>query len=106
MATKIYSSHLKETIKLYIEEYYRILALALFILFYSYFYFILFLFLFLFLFLLRAGSPQQREPITVGPYYLIHPVNWRRPEYSEQTHDFQQSVDYTLFTPGLGSSPH
>ena len=23
----------------------------------------------------RAGSPQQREPITVGPYYLSHPVN-------------------------------
>ena len=23
----------------------------------------------------RAGSPQQREPITVGPYYLSYPVN-------------------------------
>ena len=37
------------------------------------------------------------------------PVNfpcWRKPEYPEKTHDFRQSVDYTLFTWGLGSSPH
>ena len=43
-----------------------------------------------------AGSPQQREPITVGPYYLPHPVNFprgRKPEYPEKTHDFRQSVD-------------
>ena len=48
-----------------------------------------------------AGSPQEREPITVGPYYLSHPVNspcGREPEYPEKTHDFRQSVDYTLFT--------
>ena len=43
----------------------------------------------------RAGSPQQREPITVGPYYLSHPVNFpceKKPEYSKKTHDFRQSV--------------
>ena len=56
---------------------------------------------FLFSFVTRAGSPQQREPITVGPYYLTHPVNFpcgRKPDYAEKTHDFRQSVDYTLFT--------
>ena len=64
--------------------------------------------LFLFSFA-KAGSPQQREPITVGPYYLTHPINFpclRKPEYPEKTHDFRQNVDYTLFTWGLGSSPH
>ena len=48
-----------------------------------------------------AASPQQREPITVGPYYLSHPVNFpcgRKLEYPEKTQDFQQSIDYTLFT--------
>ena len=62
------------------------------------FYFILFYFI-LFSFATRAGSPQQREPITVGSYYLTHPVNFpcgRKPEYPEKTHDFRQSVDYTL----------
>ena len=47
-----------------------------------------------------AGSPQQCEPITVGPYYLSRPVNFpceRKPEYPEKTHDFRQSVDYILF---------
>ena len=55
----------------------------------------------LFSFPTRAGSPQQREPITVGPYYLTHPVNFpcgRKPEYPKKTHDFRQSVDYALFT--------
>ena len=55
----------------------------------------------LFGFATRAGSPQQREPITVGPYHLTLPVNFpcgRKPEYLEKAHDFQQSVDYTLFT--------
>ena len=35
-------------------------------------------FLFLFSFTTRAGwrSPRQREPITVGPYYLTHPVSF------------------------------
>ena len=45
-------------------------------------------------------SPQQREPITVGPYYLSHPVNFpcgRKPEYPEKTHDFRQSVDCYSF---------
>ena len=59
------------------------------------------LFLFLFSLATGAGSPQQREPITVGPYYLSHPVNFpcgRKPEYPEKAHDFRQSVDYTLFT--------
>ena len=46
-----------------------------------------------------AGSPQQREPVTVSPYHLSHPVNFpcgRKPEYSEKTLDFPQSVDYNL----------
>ena len=30
----------------------------------------IYLFIYLFNFATRAGSPQQREPITVGPYYL------------------------------------
>ncbi len=44
----------------------------------------------------RAGSPQQLMPITVGPHYLTHPVNFpcgRKPEYPEKTHDLPQSVD-------------
>ena len=32
-------------------------------------------FLYLFIFATRPGSPQQREPITVCPYNLTHPVN-------------------------------
>ena len=57
-----------------------------------------------------AGSPQQRGPVfqALGPYYLSLPVNFprrRKPEYPEKTHDFRQSVDYTHFTRGLGSSP-
>ena len=55
----------------------------------------------IFSFATRAGSPQQREPITVGPYYLTHSVNFpcrTKPVYPEKTHDFRQSVDYTLFT--------
>ena len=71
-----------------------------FILFYFIlFYFILFYFI-LFSFVTRAGSPQQRELITVGRYYLTHSVNFpcgRKPEYPEKTHDFRQSVDYTFF---------
>ena len=71
-----------------------------FILFYFIlFYFILFYFILFYFILLsfatRARSPQQREPITVGPYYLTHPVNFpcgRKPEYPEKTHDFRQSV--------------
>ena len=54
---------------------------------------------FLFSFATRAGSPLQREPITVGPYYLSHPVNFscgRKPEYPGKIHDFRLSVDYTL----------
>ena len=61
-----------------------------------------FIFIFYFIYLATgAGSPQQREPITVGPYYLSLPVNFpcgRKPEYAERTHDFRQSVDFTLFT--------
>jgi hypothetical protein len=48
----------------------------------------------------RAGSPHQHMPITVGPFYLTHPVNFpcgRKPEYPGKTHDFRQSVDFTLF---------
>ena len=48
----------------------------------------MYLFFYLFSFATRAGSPQQREPITVGPYYLTplstFPVGgnrstWRKP---------------------------
>ena len=42
----------------------------------------------LFSFVTRAGSPQQREPISVGSYYLNPPVNFpcgRKPEYPEKT---------------------
>ena len=35
----------------------------------------IFYFFFLFSLAIGAGSPQQREPITVGPYYLSHPVD-------------------------------
>ena len=57
------------------------------------------LFIYLFIYLTsptRAGSPQQLMPITVGPHYLTHPVNFpcgRKPEYPEKTHDLPQSVD-------------
>ena len=54
-----------------------------------------------------AGLPQQREPITVGPYYLSHPVNFpcgRKPEYPEKTHDFRQSVDYFHMRTGFKST--
>ena len=47
----------------------------------------------------RPASPQQHEPITVGPHYLTHPVNFLcegKPEYPERTHDFRQSVDYAI----------
>ena len=39
-------------------------------------------------------------PITVDPFCLTHPVNFpcgRKPEYPEETHDFQQSVDFYSF---------
>jgi hypothetical protein len=39
-------------------------------------------------------------PITVGPFYLTHPVNFpcgRKPEYPGKTHDFRQSVDFYSF---------
>ena len=58
--------------------------------------------IFLFSLSIGAGSPQQREPITVGPYYLSHPVNvpcGTKPECQEKTQDFQHSIDYyTLIT--------
>ena len=47
------------------------------------------------------GTPQQREPITVGPYHLTHPVYFpcgRKAERPEETHDFWQSIDFTLCT--------
>ena len=43
----------------------------------------------------RAGSPQQREPITVGPYYLSHLVNipcGRKPEYPEKKMTFGRAL--------------
>ena len=41
-----------------------------------------------------AGSPQQREPITVGPYYLFHPVNfpWKKPKYPEKPKTFSRAL--------------
>jgi hypothetical protein len=36
-------------------------------------------------------------PITVGPFYLTHPVNFscgRKTEYPGKTHDSRQSVDF------------
>ena len=57
-------------------------------------------FLFYFNFATRAGTPQQHEPITVGPYHLTHPVYFpcgRKPECPEETHDFRQSVDFYSF---------
>jgi hypothetical protein len=39
--------------------------------------------------------------ITVGPFYLAHPVSFpcgREPEYPENAHDFRQSVDFLLFS--------
>ena len=47
---------------------------------------------FLFSLATGSGSPQQRKPITVGPYYLSHHVHFpcgRKPEYPEKTHDFR-----------------
>jgi hypothetical protein len=62
----------------------------------------IFIYLFIYLALpTRAGSPQQHMPITVGPFYLTHPVNFpcgRKPEYPGKTHDFRQSVDFLLFS--------
>jgi hypothetical protein len=50
---------------------------------------VLFIYLFIYLALpTRAGSSQQHMPITVGPFYLTHPVNFpcgRKPEYPEET---------------------
>ena len=43
----------------------------------------------------KGRAPQQREPITVGLYYLSQTVNfpcWRKPEYPEKTRDYRQSV--------------
>ena len=54
----------------------------------------------LFSFATRAGSPQQCEPITAGPYNLTHPVNFPcggKPEDPEKTRDLRQSVDFYSF---------
>jgi hypothetical protein len=56
-----------------------------------------------------AGSPQQHMPVTVGPFYLTHPVNFpcgRKPEYLEKTHDFRQSVDLYSFRMRNGFESH
>ena len=48
-----------------------------------------------------AGSPQQRQPITVGPYYLSHPE-----PTGEPGENLRLSAErYTLFTRELCSSP-
>ena len=45
------------------------------------------------IFLLRQGSPQVRAyAITVGQYYLTHPV-----KYPGKTQDFRQSIDLLLY---------
>ena len=52
----------------------------------------------------RSGSPQEHMSITVGPYYLTHPVNFpcgKKPEYSKKAHDFRQSLTYTIFPTDL-----
>ena len=57
----------------------------------------------------RAGSPRQHMPITVGPFYLTHPVNFpcgRKPEYPGKTHDFRQSVDFYSFHMRTGFESH
>ncbi len=70
------------------------------------------IYLFLFIYLTsptRAGSPQQLMPITVGPHYLTHPVNFpceRKPEYPEKTHDLPQSVDLYSFHMRTGLESH
>ena len=43
----------------------------------------------LFSFATTAGSPQQREPINVGPYNQTHLANFP----CERKHDFRQSVE-------------
>jgi hypothetical protein len=48
-------------------------------------------------------------PITVGPFYLTHPVNFprgRKPEYPGKTHDFRQSVDFYSFHTRTGFESH
>ena len=72
--------------------------------------YILFEFIYFFIYL---TSPQgqghhnvQLMPITVGPHYLTHPVNFpcgRKPEYTEKTHDLPHSVDLRSFHMRTGS---
>ena len=48
----------------------------------------------------RAGTPQQREPITVGRFHLTHSVYFpcgRKPECPEETQNFRQNVDFYSF---------
>ena len=69
---------------------------------------------FLFFFILldlptRAGSPQQHKPITVGPFYLTHPVNFpcgRKPEYPGKTHDFGRALTFYSFHMRTGFESH
>ena len=49
----------------------------------------------------RAGSPQQCEPVTVGPYDLTHPVNFpfgRKLEYPEHPTIFGRALTCILFS--------
>lgn len=77
-------------------------------------YYILYLFIYLFLCLfiyqLRHLYWQAHcnsfTPITTGPLPKLH-VNFprgKKPQYPKKTYDFRQSVDFTLFTRGLGSN--
>ena len=57
----------------------------------------------------RAGSPQQHKPITVGPFYLTHPVNFpcgRKPEYPGKTHDFGRALTFYSFHMRTGFESH
>ena len=57
----------------------------------------------------RAGSPQQHMPITVGPFYLTHPVNFpcgRKPEYPGKTHDFGRALTFYSFHMRTGFESH
>jgi hypothetical protein len=48
-------------------------------------------------------------PITVGPFYLTHPVNFpcgRKPEYPGKTHNVRQSVEFYSFHMRTGLNLH
>ena len=44
----------------------------------------------------RVGSSQKRQPITVGPYHVSHPVNFPCGGKPKKSHDVRHSLDYTF----------